>query len=49
LSALGKQILTAAKALGQHVTLPPAPPAPAGSGAAAATQAAVKGKADAKA
>jgi hypothetical protein len=46
LSAIGKEILTAVKALGQHVTLPPAP---TGSGAAAATQAAVKGKIDVKA
>jgi len=36
LSALGKQIMAAAKALGQHVTLPHAP---ASSGAASATPA----------
>jgi hypothetical protein len=38
LSALGKQILIAAKALGQNVVLPRAP---AGSGAASATPAAI--------
>jgi hypothetical protein len=37
LSNLGKQIMTAAKAIGQHVTLPHAP---AGDGAASATPAA---------
>jgi hypothetical protein len=37
LSNLGKQIMAAAKAIGQHVTLPHAP---AGSGAASATPAA---------
>ena len=46
LSALGKQILAAAKALGQHVTLPQAP-APAGSEATSAPPAvAQKGKVD---
>jgi hypothetical protein len=37
LSMLGKQIIAAAKALGQHVTLPTAP---AGAGATSATRAA---------
>jgi hypothetical protein len=45
LSALGKQILVAAKALGQHVTLPRAPASSVATSATpAATPAAEKGK-----
>jgi hypothetical protein len=44
LSALGKQIMAAAKALGQHVTLPHAPPASAAGSASQAESGASKTK-----